>query len=475
MTDFYVEQFFEAAGNQRLPPDVNLDKKVLDESAIMSGMGKAVFSYMKGVSDFGKKLHDGKAKAIIMEEVQAIINTFEFTIRDAYSALWVHFLRDNLEEEKERVLEVIEIIKTRVENKGIRNLIDRESKTKLKSVIKKMLNIQTEEYNCIFTIDETYLTEEERIIIASTKGKDDKHSSALNDVLSTLDFNEDEDSIISSFFEKVRKISDDKQRNIYYNRFLRIMIEEINKIKLSNEKMKFKKEIPISLTHTSILVYLYLINHEVYKNVDRIVTDYFETNKLNWFTFQVNDFTDKLVPHWNFKTKEFILDDWQKECIRKIDAKSNILLCAPTSSGKTLFSTHAIRKYRKVIFVVPEGALGFQVTGIIYLDVLEREKLVGSIKKNIRVKLGSMEYRRFSREDDIIITTPDKLYELISTKQISTDIDYIILDEFHNISYEGGEYYEYILNFAGLNKIPTICLSATIPNYDETYSWLSSK
>jgi len=62
---------------------------------------------------------------------------------------------------------------------------------------------------------------------------------------------------------------------------------------------------------------------------------------------------------------------------------------------------------------------------------------------------------------------------MILTKEVSTNIDYIILDEFHNISYTDGEYYEYILNFAGMHKISTMCLSATIPNYDELYAWLN--
>ena len=477
MTDIktVVQSFFEAAGDQRLPPNASLAESVLDDSPTMSEMELTLYRYMKSIPDFGKKLHNRKEKETIMVEVQAIIGTFEFTIRDAYSKLWMHFLCDNLEEERERVLEIIAVIKTRVLNKGISDLIDRDSRSKLKSVIKKMLNIQTEEFTSIFTVDETFLSKDERIILKNIKDKDVEHSNSVDIFLATIDFSKDEDSNVSVFFEKVRKISNNKQRNIYYNRYLNIIIDEINKINASNVRMKTSRPIPKALTNILLQVYLYLTNHEILKTVDPKVTDYFSTIDMKWFTYQVKEFTDKLAPHWNFKTTEFILDDWQKQCIRKIDSKSNILLCAPTSSGKTLLSTHTIRNYSKVFFVVPEGALGFQVSGIIYLDLIEREKLVGSIRKNVRVKLNSMDYKRFDREDDIIISTPDKLFELISTKQVGTDIDYIILDEFHNISYSHGEYYEYILNFAGFNKIPTICLSATIPNYEATHSWLSSK
>ena len=463
----------EAAGGQRLPPNLNLEDEIIDESYVMSKMELELFTFMKSFPNFAKLLHDKKAIEGINNDILMIIYKYEFSIRDEYYELWYYFLCNKLKEGK-KVVNLIETIKSRIKNKGVIDMIDREIRTesKINSIIKKMLNVS--EFNSIFTVDEKLLSKDELIVISNIEKANQKHSDILNKYIEEIDFKEDEDLIVTNFFTIIQNLTDNQQKNKYYNLFLLKIITRMNEIKVSQERMKQKVNIPKLYKNILIQVYLYILNYEFNKNVDPIITQYFVDNRINWFTYQVEEFTDKLPPHWNFKSKEFILDKSQKECIKKIDDKKNILLCAPTSYGKTLLSTRARRKYRKVIFVVPTEPLAYQVAGIIYVDEIESEKLVGTVKKNIRVKLDSMDYKRFgSKDDDLIITTPKQLYEMICTKEVSTEIDYIILDEFHNISYTEGEYYEYILNFAGMYKISTMCLSATIPNYDELYTWLS--
>ena len=464
----------ESAGGQSLPPDVDVEDKILDESLTMNLMEVELFNLIKNTNNFTKLLHDAKQKEIINKAVSEIINKYEFVIRDTYYQLWQYVLFNKLNDGI-KILDLIKILKTRIKNKGVIDLIERDIRTesKINSIVKKILNIQPE-FTSIFLVDKTLLSTDERIIFENIENEDKRNCSIVDSYLSGLKFTENEDSIIVNLFTYVSSITNDKKRNEYYNKFLNEVIDNIDKQKLYNKRMKITAEIPKSLINILIQVYLYLINHEVLKTVDSRINQYFLDNEIKWFTYQVKEFTDKLIPHWNFKTNKFILDKWQKGCIKKIDAKSNILLCAPTSSGKTLLSTHAIRKYRKVIFCVPEGALGFQVGGIIYIDLIEKEKLKGAIKKNIRIKLDSFDFKRFDNKDDIIVCTPKELYNLISNEEIESNIDYIILDEFHNISYDKGEYYEYVLKYAGFNKIPTICLSATIPNYQSLYEWLST-
>lgn len=473
-TSDLTNMLVEAAGGQRLPPNLNLEEEILDESSVMSEMELELFRFMKSFPNFAKLLHDKKAIEGINHDIRMIVYKYKFFARDDYYALWNYFLCNKLNEGK-KVVDLINSIKTRIKNKGVIDAIEKDIRTesKINSIIKKILNVSSE-FVSIFTVDKTFLSKDELIIVSNIEKANQKYCDILDKYIKEVNFSNDEDSIVVGFFSIIQNITFNGKRNEFYNLFLNKIISKMNEIKASQERMKQAVNIPKSYKNILIQVYLYLINFEIDKKVDPAVTQYFVDNKINWFTYQVEEFTDKLPPHWNFKSKEFVLDESQKKCIKRIDEKKNILLCAPTSYGKTLLSTRARRKYRKVIYVVPTEPLAYQVAGIIYVDEIESEKLVGTVKKNIRVKLDSMDYKRLSgKEDDLIITTPKQLYEMISSKEISTEIDYIILDEFHNISYTDGEYYEYILNFAGMHKISTMCLSATIPNYDELYAWLS--
>lgn len=44
------------------------------------------------------------------------------------------------------------------------------------------------------------------------------------------------------------------------------------------------------------------------------------------------------------QTLKFPLDRFQKEAIEKIDKNTNVLVCAPTGSGKTVVANFAIYK-----------------------------------------------------------------------------------------------------------------------------------
>ena len=88
----------------------------------------------------------------------------------------------------------------------------------------------------------------------------------------------------------------------------------------------------------------------------------------NMTRYQLEEMPSFLPPldYLNFYNKEFILDDWQSNALELIDQKKSILLCAPTSSGKTLLTTYLIKKTGRILFVVPTLPLALQVAAMFY-------------------------------------------------------------------------------------------------------------
>ncbi|CAN0504427.1 unnamed protein product, partial [Ectocarpus sp. 8 AP-2014] len=61
------------------------------------------------------------------------------------------------------------------------------------------------------------------------------------------------------------------------------------------------------------------------------------------------------------------LDEWQKRVLRQVDKKNSAIVCAPTSSGKTIISTYvtvAAGASGKILFVVPTEPLVWQVAAL---------------------------------------------------------------------------------------------------------------
>jgi len=522
----------DLAGTQRLPKNLKITEDIPDESETMTEMSEEIFAYIKSKDNFNKMLHNQSQCEQIYEQVIEIINKYEFLIKESYIRLWKFFLfSKSFENDNQSIVNLIQTIKTRINHNGIIKTIDNEirSPIKLKSLIKQILNIQ-EEYVNIFKInidslsgskyeqqknidsndrdysqnldnflnDNNFKIREEKFIKKEIKDiQDGKINDKEHSIFKRINFKDTEENIISVFFNNVKIIRNHKLRNNYYNSFLKILINNMNmfietkrkKDMENSEKISKGKHVDTSAIklfndkcdalikcqyHILLLIYLYLTNNETVKSVDPKVSQYFKEHDIDWFTYQVKEFTQNLYPHWYFKTKEFTLDSIQKICLQNVELMMSILLSAPTSWGKTLLATYAIRKNNKVIYVIPTGPTGLQLAGVIITSLMESEQLIGEVKKNVRLEIGTYNYKRFSKKDDIIIGTPSEIVKLIKRGEIKEDTDYIILDEFHNISYPNGELYEYILLWGSFNKIPVMCLSATIPNFEEVNEWLST-
>ena len=449
----------DLGGNQTLPSEVKIQEDVIDQSKIMQSIEANIDVYVNSLPAFAKSIHDKVQKPIILKNIMDIIDPFDFEIKESYKLLWQSYILNNLSD-ADKIIHINKV-KSKIINKKMITYIESEIRTlsKVNNIIKKML------FSSLFVQDEESLTEAETIIKKNIAKANDKYHDSVVYFLEKIDFTTDENLIVNQFFNCVRLIDNDNSRNTFYNSFLTLIIAELKKPTRTE-----------AIERILLQVYLYLINNETIKTVNPDVVKYVNTKNFDWFSYQITKMPYQLYPHWNFKTKEFILDMWQKHCIQNIYLKMNILLSLPTSAGKTVISTAAIRKFKKIWYIVPTEPLALQLAGIIIASLMEIEKKIGESRRNVKLAIKSLHYKRFAGNDDIIIATPDELFNLISQKEVDSNIDYIIIDEFHNMANDGiGKYIEGILLFAAYHQIPSICLSATIPNFNDVKTMMETR
>lgn len=80
--------------------------------------------------------------------------------------------------------------------------------------------------------------------------------------------------------------------------------------------------------------------------------------------FQLTAMGDRLPPLSPFNSRH-VLDDWQARVIRLISERESVIVSAPTSAGKTVLTTYAIRHDKsKILMVVPTEPLAWQVAAM---------------------------------------------------------------------------------------------------------------
>ena len=160
------------------------------------------------------------------------------------------------------------------------------------------------------------------------------------------------------------------------------------------------------------------------------------------------------------------MDAFQEEAIDKLDSGAGVLVCAPTSSGKTVVAEYAIFRALaegvQVIYTTPLKALSNQK----FRDFqkVHGEELVGlvtgenNINDSAPIVVMTTEILR-----NVIYEDPDRL----------RNVSYVILDEVHYIDdFPRGSVWEEIVIQAPAH-IKLVGLSATIGNYRELADWMS--
>jgi hypothetical protein len=203
------------------------------------------------------------------------------------------------------------------------------------------------------------------------------------------------------------------------------------------------------------------------------------TNKENLISFQLTDMADRLPPLSRYN-RTFKLEDWQCAILEAIDERSSAVVCAPTSSGKTLLSTYTCKNAKgTVLFVLPSEVLVWQVASTYYQF----------FKGNVTVCTEQITFQEVTGEAQVYIGTPLALERSLSKVRGCAgeemtkgerefmildggfhQFDYLVLDEVHTLNGPEGDALQRIIKIC---NCPILALSATIGNASQLRDWFS--
>jgi hypothetical protein len=234
--------------------------------------------------------------------------------------------------------------------------------------------------------------------------------------------------------------------------FLSYMKTDGGRINL--KEVFLKKAYKAKDMETMIELYLQLKGNSSNKYIEKIDK---MVKKICLVEYQLNELSDRLPPLDFYNYPSIQLDDWQKQILTHIDNNESVVVCAPTSSGKTILSTYAGLSDKNVLYVVPTKSLAFQVASIFQKF---SNKPFGVIVDDFVYYHGAKE------EVSVIIATSHELETKLS--KIDITFDYAVYDEIHNLDYIEGDSLERIIK---LTKCNFLALSATIGNERFLQNW----
>jgi len=200
-------------------------------------------------------------------------------------------------------------------------------------------------------------------------------------------------------------------------------------------------------------------------------------SKENLISFQLTEMPDRLPPLSRYN-RRFKLEKWQCDVLSSIDKNQSAVVCAPTSSGKTLLSTYTCKKTSgTVLFVLPSEVLVWQVAATYY----------EFFRGNVTICTDLITFQEISGDAQVYIGTPRAL-ELSITKVRGcagqemvraekefmvldggySKFDYLVLDEVHTLNGPEGDALQRIIKAC---KCPCLALSATIGNALQLKNW----
>ena len=162
-------------------------------------------------------------------------------------------------------------------------------------------------------------------------------------------------------------------------------------------------------------------------------------------------------------TFPFELDEFQKRSILRLEKHQNVLVCAHTSSGKTVVAEYGIalgkRHSKRVLYTSPIKALSNQK----FREFKKKFEDVGILTGDVSIN---------PEAQCLIMTTEILQSSLYKNSELLNQVEWVVFDEVHYINdNERGHVWEEILILLP-RDIGIIMLSATIPNYMEFAQWV---
>lgn len=199
--------------------------------------------------------------------------------------------------------------------------------------------------------------------------------------------------------------------------------------------------------------------------------------KDNIISYQLTQMPDRLPPLSRYN-RQFRLEKWQCDILEAIDNRQSAVVCAPTSSGKTLLSTYTCKKANgTVLFVLPSEVLVWQIAATYY----------EFFRGNVTICTEQITFQEITGEAQVYIGTPRALEKAITKARGCAgqemtkgekefmildggygNFDYLVLDEVHTLNGPEGDALQRIIKCC---NCPCLALSATIGNAPQLKAW----
>ena len=164
---------------------------------------------------------------------------------------------------------------------------------------------------------------------------------------------------------------------------------------------------------------------------------------------------------------DFALDKFQLDAIASINAGMNVLVAAPTGSGKTVVAEYAVARSHRAglrsFYTAPIKALSNQK--FVELSSFYGESQVGLLTGDNSINPNA----------SIVVMTTEVLRNMIYARsQALESLGVVVLDEVHFLqdAYRGPVWEEVIIHLEP--TVQLVCLSATVSNATELCDWLTT-
>ena len=163
----------------------------------------------------------------------------------------------------------------------------------------------------------------------------------------------------------------------------------------------------------------------------------------------------------------FELDGFQLEAMDALDRGHNVVVAAPTGSGKTVVAEYAVAR------AIDEGAKAFYTTP---LKALSNQKFADFTRRYGSAKVGLLTGDNSVNGDaPVVVMTTEVLRNMIyAGSSTLAGLRYVVLDEVHYLQdpYRGPVWEEVIIHLPP--EVDLVCLSATVSNAEELADWVGT-